>query len=338
VDTGRTRLVKAILALVGFVFLASAGYFVIEDQYTWLESVYMAVITISTVGLGEVHGLSEAGRAWTIFVIAGGVMTGAVVLSMIVAMVVQGQIRGIFGRRQLREKIDNLSGHAIICGYGRMGRLVCEELRRGGWDVVVVESDSEQTAQAGEAGFVYVLGDAQQEATLATAGIERASVLLAALETDAMNVFLTLSARQANPNLTIIARAQEQTSEQKLKIAGASRVVCPQVLGASRMADIVLRPAVVDFVEIANRGVDLELDQLVLSKQSRLAGRTLAELELPRRTGAQIVAVRKADGQAIYHPTPDVKLSPGDTMILVGQRGAAAAVEELQAQAEPGST
>ena len=328
-QTWHVRLAVALGILVFFILFASAGYFLIED-YDWLESLYTTVITISTVGMDEVAPLSSAGRLWTMLVVIGGVMIGAVVLSLIVAMVVQGQIRSILGRRQLEHKIQNLSKHVIICGYGHMGRLIAHEVNTADRQVVVIDNDGERTTAAERAGLLYVFGDAQDEAVLVTAGIQHAAVLVAALATDASNVFLTLTARQANRDLTIIARAQEQATQDKLLIAGATRVVCPQILGATRMADIVLRPAVVDFVEISHRGVDLELDQLLLSEASTLVGKTLAELELPRRTGAHIVAVRRADGEAIYHPTPQLQLSAGDTIILVGKRGAAAAVEKLQ--------
>lgn len=324
------RIAIPLCLLLLFIVIASTGFYLIEDEFSWLDSVYMAVITVSTVGFKEVGMLSQLGRVWTIFVIAGGVLLGAVVLSLVVAMVVQGQIRGIFGRRQLENKIKNLTGHIIVCGYGRMGQLIENELTSAGKRVVVIDSDPAQTAKAESADVLYVLGDAQEEGVLASAGIDSASVLIATLTSDAQNVFVTLAARQGRSDLTILARAQQPASTAKFKIAGATRVIYPQLLGALRMADVVLRPAVVDFVEMAHKGVDLEMDQLQLSAGSPLVGATLAELELPRRTGAHIVAIRKADGQAVYHPTPEMTFSPGDTIILVGKRGCAAAVEQLQ--------
>ncbi|MCK4602332.1 MAG: TrkA family potassium uptake protein, partial [Phycisphaerae bacterium] len=259
---------------------------------------------------------------------------GGVVLSLIASMVIEGQVRRVFGRRQLERKIGTLSGHVIVCGYGRMGEMVTGELIQAGRNVVVVDSAPERTAQAEQAKLLYVLGDAQDETVLTAAGIDEAEALIAALPNDPDNVFVTLSARQANPSLRIIARAQQASTQDKLLKAGATRVVCPQIIGASRLADIVLRPAVVDFFETAHLGPDLEMDELKLGARSGLLGKTLQELALPRTIGAHIMAVRRADGEAIYQPTPDLRLGVGDTLILVGKRGVAAAVRKLTPQAE----
>lgn len=330
----RWRLAIPLLVLLGFLVLASTGYRLITKDYSWLDSLYMTIITVATVGFQEVKPLNDWGRVWTMVVITSGLIIGTVVLSLIVAMVVEGQIRAIFGRRQLARKIASLNGHVIVCGYGVMGVMVVRELRAAGRQVVVVDSDPQRTTAAQEAGLLYVLGDAQDEAVLAAAGIGRAAVLVAMLPTDAENVFVTLTARQANEHIRIVARAEQPSTQGKLTAAGASRVICPQTLGAMQVSDVVLRPAVVDFVEMAHKGIELEMDQLVLTEQSRLCGKTLRELALPRRAGVQVVAVRRADGQAVYHPTPDLKLASGDTLVLVGKRGVAAAVEELQPHTE----
>jgi voltage-gated potassium channel len=161
---------------------------------------------------------------------------------------------------------------------------------------------------------------------------------MAMLPTDAENVFVTLTAHQANPSLYIVARAQQESSVDKLRVAGAKRVVCPQQLGVTLIADVILRPAVVDFVDVARRGIDLETDQLELSSSCALCGKTLRELELPRRVGVHVVAVRRANGKAIYHPTPDMQLACGDILILVGRRGVAGAVQKLQSSVSDGPT
>ncbi len=294
----------------------------------------MTIITVTTVGFHEVKPLNDIGRVWTMFVVLTGLVIGTVVLTMAVGAVVEGEVRAIFGRRQLERKIAGLEGHVILCGYGNMGALVARELQAARRDVVVVDSDASRTTAAQEKGLLYVLGDAQDEGTLQAAGVTRAKVLVAMLPTDAENVFVTLTARQANGRVRIVARAEQPTTQDKLAAAGASRVVCPETLGAMQVSDMVLRPAVVDFVEMAHRGIDLEMDQLVLTEQCSLCGKTLRELALPRRAGVQVVAVRRADGEAIYQPTPDLKLAGGDTLVLVGKRGAAAAIQEMQAQTE----
>jgi voltage-gated potassium channel len=325
-----SRIAIALAILAAFIVVASVGYCWIEPAYNLADSLYMTVITITTVGYGYVHPLSAWGRLWTVFVILGGVATAAVVLSLLVGVVVEGHILDILGRRQVQKAISALSGHVIVCGYGRMGKLLADELVAAGRKVVVIEAQPERAAAAERAGLPCLIGDAQEEETLTAAAIERARVLIANLANDADNVFLTLSAKQANPSLQIIARAQEAATESMLRKAGADRVVCPEIIGASRIADVVVRPAVVDFVEMAHRGIELEMEQLNISEGSRLTGRTLEELALPRRIGAQVVAIRRADAQTVYQPTPDLKLAAGDTLVLVGRKGSSAAVQKLQ--------
>ncbi|MCK4627004.1 MAG: NAD-binding protein, partial [Phycisphaerae bacterium] len=227
----------AILAVLVFIGAASIGYYVIEPEYSWLDAFYMTIISITTVGYCEVGGrLSAGGRVWTMFVIIGGILTGAVALSLVVAAVVEGRIRGVFGRRQLERKISALSEHNIICGYGHMGRSLAAELKRCGRHVVVIDKDPGRTAQAEHDDVLYLLGDAEEEETLLAAGIERASALVAVLGNDAENVFLTLSARGLNGSLEIIARASDVATQDKLTKAGATRVVCPLIIGSNRIA------------------------------------------------------------------------------------------------------
>lgn len=321
----------AVVVFFLFMAVASGGYYLIEGNYSWLDAVYMTIITVSTVGLGELgEGLSSTGRAWTIFVIAGGLTSGAVALSLVVAALVEGRLRTVLGRRQLERRIAALSGQIVICGYGRMGQVVGRSLRGASRSVVVVDSNPERTGQAERDGVPYLLGDAREEAILEAAGIERAAALVAALPDDAGNVFLTLTARGLNPRLRIIARAEEATTQDKLIKAGASRVICAQTIGANRMVDVLLRPAMVDFVEIAHRGVDLEMDQLTVSPDSAMGGQTLRQLSLPSRVGAMVVVVQRADGTALYSPGPEVTVSSGDTLVLIGKRGLAGAIQKLQ--------
>lgn len=329
----RARVGLPLVALVGFILISSAGYWLIEPAYSFADGLYMTVITVTTTGFREVHPLGRGGQAWTMFVVAGGLVLGGVVLTSIGSMIIEGQVRRILGRRQLERKIETLSGHVIICGYGRMGELIAEELKRAGRDVVVVDSDPDRTAEAESDGLVYVLGDAEEEEILTQAGIARASTLIAALRNDANNVFVTLTARELNTKLRIVARAQLPTTQDKLIKAGATRVVCPQEIGATRVADVVLRPALVDFVEMAHQGVDLEMDQLEIQEGSGLVGQTLADLALPRRIGATVVAVRRADGETVYRVKPRLTLQAGDVLILVGQRGAADAAAKIGLEA-----
>jgi len=334
--THRVRIVAAASVFLAFIGVATIGYYVIRSDYTLLDALYMTVITITTAGHREVgeRALGPAGQGWTIFVLAGGITSGAVVMSLVVAALIEGRVRRVLGRRQLERQIASISGHVIVCGYGRMGSMVARDIATAGQAIVVVDVSPERTTQAEADGLLYMLGDAEEESVLLAAGVERAIALVAALPDDAANVFVTLSARGLNAQMRVIARAQEATTQDKLVRAGASRVVCPQIIGANRVVDVLLRPALVDFVELAHRGVDLEMDELTLKDGCGMVGKTLRDLSLPSRVGAMVVAVRHPDGTALYNPKPDVSLSGGDTLILIGQRGVAAAIEALEGQAD----
>jgi voltage-gated potassium channel len=315
--------------LIGFIIVATVGYQLLNPDRSWLDALYMTIISVTTVGLREVYEVSEAGMVWTLIVIVGGLVTGAVAMSMIVAMIVEGQVRIIFGRRQLQRRIASLSGHVIVCGYGRMGGLVADELVKAGKHVVIIDSSDAQTQAAEAAGLLYVLGNAETDDVLIAAGVARASIVVATLSTDADNVFVALSAREINPELRIIAVARETSTQDKLIKAGADRVVCAHTLGASRMAAVVLRPAVVDFVEMAGQGGEIEMDQVKLSEGSRLVGKSLQELELPHRVGVHVCAVQRSSGVPVYQPAPDFVLAAGDTLVLIGPTGSAASVEAM---------
>ena len=330
----RAPWLRRILIVVGvfvvFLAISTVGYYFIESDYDWLDAVYMTVITVASVGYTEIGGeLSPAGRGWTMFVIFGGIVSGAAALSVIVAALMEGRLRDLFGRRQLERRIADMNGHTIVCGYGHMGQMVVEDLTEADRAVVAVERDVDRIALAESGGVAYIVGDAEEETTLREAGIERAGALVSLLADDAANVFLVLTARALNPKLRIIARAANAGSIDKLHRAGATRAVCPPTIGANRIVDVLLRPAMVDFVERAHDDVELEMEQLVIPEGSWLVGKTLRELALPPRIRAVVVAVRSKDGTILYTPEPDTMLTAADTLVLLGRRGAAEAIEEL---------
>jgi len=322
------------LVLIGVVIVGTAGYCLIEGQ-TLVDGLYMTLITISTVGFNDIPDMSVMGRWWTMGVIVLGVGSATATFTLAVAVLTGGTLREILGRRQVERAIEKLRGHTLVCGHGRMGRLIVEALQAAGRDVVVIEKSPESFDRPDVVAPIIVTGDAQDEAVLQTAGIEQAASLVACLPDDADNLFLTITTRQLNPALTIIARAEQPTTQAKLLRAGATRVVCPQIIGATRVVNVLLRPAVVDFVEVANKGLELEMDQLVVAPGSQLIDRTLKDLALPARTGAMVVAVKTADGRTLYNPGPDVALGQGDTLIMVGRKECAVAVRKLQDEAPP---
>ncbi|MGD2108799.1 MAG: potassium channel protein [Phycisphaerae bacterium] len=332
--SARVRLIIAVLALLSVFFVGAAGYMVIEERATgvrpsFVDAAYMTVITLSTVGYGEVWALSDGGRVWTICVIVFGIVTVSYALTSLVTLVVSGELRFLREKKKMDKTIEHLRNHVIVCGYGRMGALVVEELAQRGVDVVVVESNIARDDDLRKANVPFVLGDATEEATLLDAGLKRARSLVVCLPTDADNVFITLSAHALRPDLIIVPRAEQTTTEPKLKRAGATRVVCPQIIGAMKITDILTRPTVVDFVEVANKGVDLEMDEYVVSEKSPLVGMSLRDAHVRRHTGATVVAIKRADGETLVSPDPDAKVAARDTLILIGPTGISNRIEEI---------
>lgn len=327
----RLRLILSVLALVAVLMIGTAGYMLLETErdLSLLEAAYMTVITVSTVGFTEVWELSPATRIWTIGVIAVGVGTVSVAFTSLITLFVGGDFRSMRERRRMSATIENLRDHVILCGYGRMGSLALREIARDRVPVVVVEIDTAAEGSLREAQVPYIVGDATDEDTLKKAGVMRARALVAVLRSDADNVFITLTARTLRSDLPIIVRAEQPGTEAKLKRAGATRVICPQVMGATRIADVLTRPNVVDLVEMANKGVDLEIDEYEVGAQSPLVGKSLRESALRERTSASVVAVKRANGETLFNPGPDAVLGLGDTMVLVGPAGVSSRLDAL---------
>lgn len=226
-------------------------------------------------------------------------------------------------------KIASLSRQIIVCGYGRMGQQVCNYLKTRGVQVVVIDNDDQRTVKADQDGFLYVLGEASEETVLRDAGIDRARGLVAVLPTDADNVFVALTARGLNEKLFIAARAERVESETQLLRAGANKAICPQVIGAQRLANILTRPGVVDFIDFASEGLDLEAEQYRILAGSKLVGQTLREANLPRQAGVLIIAIKRAKGQTIFNPGPETVIEPEDVMVVTGQVGSMARLAQL---------
>jgi voltage-gated potassium channel len=320
-------------ALVGILVTGTVGYVILG--FSVLDAVYQTVTTVSTVGFREVHPLSSAGQIFTIALILVGVGTALYVFTQLLEAVVKGQIAELVGRRRMDRRIARMSGHVIVCGFGRVGRNLTHYVAGAGEDVVVVENDPDRAAAAEDSVHV-VRGDATTDETLKEAGVERARVLVSALNTDAANLFVTLTARSLREDLFIVARARVESSEAKLTQAGADRVVNPQGIGGARMAAFVLQPHVAEFLDVVMHDGSLEfrLEEVPLPPDSPLAGRSLREAHIRDSTGALILALRDADGAFTTNPSPETVLGAGQILIAIGTE---AQLKALAVAARPGS-
>ncbi len=297
------------------------GYMVIEGWGS-LDALYMTITTLTTVGFQEVHPLSQTGRIFTIFLILFGVGFFLYFLGSITRMVVQGTLKDVYGRRKLDKQMSQISGHYIVCGFGRIGRTVTQLLREKPMEVVVIEKDPECIPLFQEKNLLYVLGEATSEEYLLKAGIERAKGLVAAASSDADNVYITLTARGLKPDLFILARAANESSVNNLTRAGADKVISPYDIGARRMANTILRPTVIDFIELAvhNRNLDLQMEELLIGERSKIKDATLMESDIRKDYNLIVVAIKKKSGEMIFNPSSQAKIQEGDTLVALGDR------------------
>jgi len=301
--------------VLAVVVIGTIGYWLFGMSLT--DATYQTVTTVTTVGFRELQDFSNLEQWFTIVIIVTGVSTVLYTFTLAVQVVVEGQLRDFVGRRLMDREINKLSGHTVVCGWGRVGRAVADDLISAGHSVVVVDVDADRVANVP---YPTVVGDATLDATLRAAGIERANALIAALEGDAENLFVTLSARAIVPGLFIVARARQDESVPKLANAGADRVVNPQELGAARMASFVARPHVAEFIDVVmhERSLEFRMQEYDISDGSPLAGRTLRDIDLRKRAGVLVLALRRVDGTFTTNPDPDVVIEPHQVLIAVG--------------------
>jgi voltage-gated potassium channel len=315
---GLRRINRAVLALAVVTLLGTVGYLLLG--FTPLEAMYQTVTTVATVGFREVKPLTPAGMVFTMVLIVVGVGTVLYNLGVILEAVTEGHLRQFLERRRMDQRIAAMRGHVIICGHGRVGRSAREYLVANGYDVVVVDKDPHRV-EGLETDVAHIVGDVTDDAVLREAGIEHARALVAALETDADTVYLTLSARAMCPDLTIVARARTTDSKNKLVLAGATRAVNPQRIGGRRMAVFALQPDVAEFLEVVmhDEDVDFRIEQVPVHPGSALAGRTVGELGVRERTGALLLALRRAADQPLEpNPAPGTPVPPGAVLIALG--------------------
>ncbi|HBX10220.1 MULTISPECIES: potassium channel family protein [Candidatus Microthrix] len=316
------RLTNALIVLVGVLVVGVVGYLLLG--FSPLDAVYQTVTTVSTVGFGEVKPLSRLGMAFTIALIMVGVSSALYAFSVLVEGLIEGRINELFGRRRMNHSIASLRGHVIICGWGLVGQAIAEEVAEAGRELVIVDTDPDCLVGVDHR---VIVGDATVDDVLRQAGIERAATLVAAVDGDAENSFITLSARSLRPDLFIVTRARSPESSEKLMRAGADRVVNPQSIGGVRMAAFVLHPHVAEFVDVVmhERSLEFRLEEVPVAEGSQLVGKSLRDTHLRDETGALVLALRRLDGSFQTNPSPDTAITIGEVIIAIGTQ------EELEA-------
>ncbi len=322
----RKRLFISISVLVLVQLTGTAGYVILEGQ-SFLDSLYMTVITLSTVGYQEAFPLDQSGRVLTIGIIVVGYSAVAISIANLVSLIVGGELRSHRERLRMKDKIAKLSGHTIICGFGRMGSNIAMDLKRENAECVVI--DREMREELENRGLLHVQGDATDDHELEAAGIQRAAALVTCLSSDADNVYVTLSARGLCPTVKIIARAEQKSTEQKLKRAGADAVISPQTIGANKAVGLLRRPHVVDFADMAAKGVDIEIAQYQVDAGSSLAGKALKDSSIRERADVMVVAIKRGDGRQVFGPGPQEIIHVDDQLIVIGRGGLADRLERL---------
>ena len=309
----------ALLLFVGVFVFGTLGFVWIEGWSAW-DAFYMTLTTVTTIGYREVHELSAAGRAFNIVLIIVGVGTALYTLSVLMALLVEGELHDRWHERR-RERMQNqLTQHFIVCGFGRIGSIIAIEFQRQRVPFLIIELDPVRAKTATEAGHLAISGDATTEDVLTRAGIERARGLIAAVGTDAENVYIVLTARLLRPDLFVVGRAESDEAQRKLVRAGADRVISPYQIGALQIAQTAIRPAVVDFVTLATSSENLELamEQVKLHATSELAGRSILQANLRQRFRAIVVAIQRANGHMEFNPSPDMVMNAGDQLVVLG--------------------
>ncbi|QEH37446.1 Inner membrane protein YbaL [Aquisphaera giovannonii] len=291
--------------------------------WSFMDAFYQVFITISAVGLTEVHPLdSTILRVHTMATISMGLFAVGYTVGGFISLLTEGEFQKFLGQQRIMKSIANLTGHTIVAGYGRVGAMVCEGLAGAGMPFVVIEQDPARAAEMQTRGFTYILGDATDEGVLRDAGVGRAAVLVTSMPGDAANVFITLTARELCPNIDIIARAEQPSTQKKLRQAGANHVIMPAAIGAHRIVSLLTNPTAVEFVELVTQrsSLQIEMDDIPIVEGSPLAGLSLRDADVGRLTGVIVIAIKNRDGHLIFPARGDEVIGPGDSLVILGKR------------------
>ncbi|MEW6327889.1 MAG: potassium channel protein [Thermodesulfobacteriota bacterium] len=324
-----------ITILIFVIAFGTSGYMFFE-KWDFLDALYMTIITLTTVGYGEVRPLSSSGRVFTICLLIMGVGFVFYMFGTITQIMVEGQFRKLLGRRKLEKQLAALKDHYIICGYGRIGQIISREIAKKPLPLVIIERSPDLIKTIEEQGHLFIEGDATQEDTLLKANIQKAKGLVATVSSDADNVYIILTARSLNPGLYIMARVVDEKAERNLLQAGANRVISPYHIGARKMAQAILRPAVTDFIELAvhRGGIELQIEEIPVRAPSRITDVPLKESGIRQELGLIIIAIQRASGEMLYNPPPGARIQVGDILIAMGAPESLGKLEKMVGVAE----
>jgi voltage-gated potassium channel len=318
-DATKQRLTFAALLIFVLISTGTVGFHVLE-RLSWLESIYLATATLTTVGYGDIVAHTVPGRVFTIFYMLVGVGTVLYALTLLAQAMIQSELLETIGQRRKKKEMKNLKNHYIVCGAGRVGRRIIRNLQKEGLPFVIIERDEKKVEQFKGENLNIILSDATNEKNLLLAGVERAKGLATCLADDASNVYVVLTARDMNKDLHIVARAVEEQAEPKLVRAGANRVVAPTIIGSQSMARSLLRPAIADFMEsIVAENLDLIFEEIAIQKKSSYINRMLKDTDISSKLNLMIVAIRRKDGEMIFQPSADTIILEGDLLIVIGK-------------------
>jgi len=315
----RNRIIIALITLVIVLLTGTAGFHLIEG-WSWFDGFYMTLTTMTSIGYGEIHPLTHAGRVFNSFLIVCALTAVGFAIATISQALLEFEFGKALGRRRMERELSKLSGHYIVCGAGRVGRTVARQLRARGQAVVIIEKDPVRARWAEQEKIPVVIGNASAEDNLRKAHIDTALGFVSAVASDAENIYIVLTARGLRPDLKILARASEEEATSKLLRAGATEVLSPYHFIGHRMAQLLLRPNVLDFVDAAfgRERLDFEIGEVSISSQSTLVGRKLGESEIPRQAGVIVLALRNSEGKMIFNPPPESVIHADDCLIVIG--------------------